>query len=66
MCNVKHHSSSPIDIKTPMEEENPKGGEAPGNPHIRPLYHTMFLIYQSFVGGKKVCKIKRKQEEEAP
>lgn len=38
-----------------MEEETQKGG-APGTPHIRPLYHTMFLIYQSFVGGKKVVK----------
>jgi hypothetical protein len=36
-----------IPHQNPMEKE-PKGGGA----HIRPLYHTMFLIYQSFVGGK--------------
>lgn len=40
-----------------LKEKKPERG---GGPHIRPLYHTMFLIYQSSVGGKNKYKRKNK------
>lgn len=49
-----------------MEDENQEGSE-PRWPHIRPLYHTMFLIYQFFRRRKesasKKAKIKGEKQE---